>query len=44
VNRSNLFETQGKIREVAQNLKESTKKLCRLFKGNSEITKDNLKV
>ena len=43
-NREDLAETQEKIREVAQNLKDSTKKLCRLFKENPDIEKDAHKV
>lgn len=43
-NRTELSETQTKIREVAQHLKDSTKKLCRLFKENPDIEKDAKKV
>jgi len=35
-----LLVTQDKIRTVAKNLKESTKKLCRLFKENPDLAKD----
>lgn len=34
----------AKIVDVAQNLKESTKKLCRLFKENPDLESDALKV
>ncbi|EAR99234.1 hypothetical protein TTHERM_00625950 (macronuclear) [Tetrahymena thermophila SB210] len=43
-NKKNLIETQTKIVDVAQNLKESTKKLCRLFKENPDLESDALKV
>ncbi|CAD8159453.1 unnamed protein product [Paramecium pentaurelia] len=43
-NRKQLTETQKHIQEVAQRLKESTKKLCRLFKENPNIDQDSLKV
>ena len=39
-----MIETEIKIHEVAQSLKDSTKKLCRLFKENPDIKKDAIKV
>ncbi|EGR32415.1 hypothetical protein IMG5_083840 [Ichthyophthirius multifiliis] len=43
-NKQKLNETQVKIVDVAQKLKESTKKLCRLFKENPNLENDALKV
>ncbi|EGR29878.1 hypothetical protein IMG5_146510 [Ichthyophthirius multifiliis] len=43
-NKKQLIEIQNKIVEVASNLKESTKKLCRLFKENPDIESDSAKV
>ncbi|KAM3128663.1 hypothetical protein pb186bvf_019231 [Paramecium bursaria] len=43
-NRTQLHQTQDQIKQVAKNLKESTKKLCRLFKENPNIDADSIKV
>lgn len=38
------METQNQIQKNAKNLKESTKKLCRLFKENPNLEGDAIKV
>jgi len=43
-NKKKYDEIQTKISDVARALKESTKKLCRLFKENTDIDGDSLKV
>ena len=43
-NRKNLLQTQQQIQQVAKQLKESTKRLCRLFKENPDIEGDTMKV
>lgn len=43
-NKKNLLLIQKDISEVAKNLKESTKKLVRLFKENPDLESDALKV
>lgn len=44
VNKKRLIEVQRKILDVAKYLKESTKKLIRLFKENPDIEGDARKV
>lgn len=43
-NKSKLLEIQKEISDVSKKLKESTKKLCRLFKENPDLDSDAAKV
>ncbi len=43
-NRLDLKQVEDKIKEVSRRLKESTKKLCRLFKENTNLDDDSKKV
>lgn len=38
------MKIQSEINDVSRSLKESTKKLCRLFKENKNLNEDILKV
>lgn len=43
-NRKDHKDVEIKIQEVSRRLKESTKKLCRLFKENTNLDDDSKKV
>jgi AraC-like DNA-binding protein len=43
-NRKKHNEVENKIKDVSRRLKESTKKLCRLFKENTNLDDDSRKV
>lgn len=43
-NREEHKEAEDQIKQVSQKLKESTKKLCRLFKENTNLDDDSTKV
>lgn len=43
-NKDKYLEIQNNINDISKILKESTKKLCRLFKENSNLAEDTLKM